>query len=49
MVQEIAVERRLELVITAGSVVLQNPELDITEEAMARLDTKLPKISLDNP
>ena len=49
VVQELAVERRLELVITTGSVVLQSPELDITEEAMARLDAKLPTISLDTP
>ena len=49
VVREIAAERDLDVVITAGSVVLQNPELDITEEAMARLNTKLPRISLDQP
>jgi Skp family chaperone for outer membrane proteins len=49
VVGEIAAERNLDLVVTAGSVVLQNPELDITNEAMARLDAKLPVISLDKP
>ena len=49
VVQEIAAERDLDLVVTAGSVVLQNPELDITEEAMARLNAKLPRVSLDKP
>jgi Skp family chaperone for outer membrane proteins len=49
VVQEIAAERRLDLVIAAGSVVLQTPELDITDETMARLDAKLPRISLDDP
>lgn len=49
IVQEIAAERDLDLVITAGSVVLQNPELDITEEAMTRLNARLPKVSPDSP
>ncbi len=49
VVQEIAAERDLDLVITAGSVVLQNPELDITEEAMKRLNAKLPEVSLHTP
>ncbi len=49
VVQEIAVERGLDLVITAGSVVLQNPQLDITEEAMARLNARLPVLSLEKP
>ena len=49
VVREIAAERDLDLVITAGSVVLQNPELDITEEAMARLNAKLPRVSLGKP
>lgn len=49
VVQEIAIERGLDLVITAGSVVLQNPQLDITEEAMARLNAKLPALHLEKP
>ena len=49
VVQEIAAERDLDIVITAGSVVLQNPELDITEEAMARLNARLPRVSLEQP
>ena len=49
VVQEIAAERHLDIVITAGSVVLQNPELDITEEAMARLNARLPRVSLEQP
>jgi len=49
VVREIAAERNLDLVVTAGSVVLQSPALDITDEAMARLDAKLPEISLDKP
>jgi Skp family chaperone for outer membrane proteins len=49
VVSEIATERGLDLVITAGSVVLQNPQLDITEEAMARLNDRLPTVSLEKP
>ena len=49
VVQEIAAERDLDLVITAGSVVLQNPVLDITEDAMARLNARLPDVSLKTP
>jgi len=49
VVQEIAVERGFDLVITAGSVVLQNPQLDITEEAMARLNARLPVLPLEKP
>ncbi len=49
VVQEIAAERDLDLVITAGSVVLQNPNLDITEEAMTRLNVRLPSVSLEKP
>ena len=49
VVQEIAAERDLDIVITAGSVVLQNPELDITDEAMARLNARLPRVSLEQP
>ena len=49
VVQEIAIERGLDLVITAGSVVLQNPQLDITEEAMERLNARLPAVPLEKP
>jgi Skp family chaperone for outer membrane proteins len=49
VVSEIATERGLDLVITAGSVVLQNPQLDITEEAMARLNDRLPTVPLEEP
>ena len=49
VVQEIAAERDLDLVITAGSVVLQNPVLDITDDAMARLNARLPDVSLRTP
>ncbi len=49
VVQEIAAERNLDLVITAGSVVLQNPVLDITDEAMDRLNSRLPRVSLKAP
>ncbi len=47
VVQEIATERNLDLVVTAGSVVLQNPQLDITEEAMTRLNARLPAVPLE--
>lgn len=49
VVQEIAIERELDLVVTAGSAVLQNPRLDITEEAMTRLNAKLPAVPLEKP
>jgi Skp family chaperone for outer membrane proteins len=49
VIGEIATERELDLVITAGTVVLQNPVLDITQEAMDRLNARLPDVSLTDP
>lgn len=49
VVQDIANEQDLDLVLAAGSVVLQNPTLDITDEAIVRLNTRLPSLSLNSP
>jgi Skp family chaperone for outer membrane proteins len=49
VIGKIATERELDLVITAGTVVLQNPVLDITQETMARLNARLPNVSLTDP
>lgn len=49
IIGEIATEREFDLVITAGTVVLQNPVLDITQEAMDRLNARLPDVSLTDP
>ncbi len=44
--QEIAQERNADLVIEKGAVVLVKPELEITQEALGRLNERLPKIDL---
>jgi Skp family chaperone for outer membrane proteins len=44
--QEIAQERNADLVIEKGAVVLVKPELEITQEALERLNERLPKIDL---
>jgi Skp family chaperone for outer membrane proteins len=43
--REIAEERRSDLVIEKSAVVLVRPELEITQEALKRLDKRLPTIA----
>jgi Skp family chaperone for outer membrane proteins len=47
--QEIARERDAALVIEKSAVVLVKPDLEITQEALKRLNRKLPKISVAAP
>lgn len=47
--QDIARERNAVLVVEKSAVVLVKPELEITEEALKRLNKKLPKISVPVP
>ncbi len=42
VVGQIAEARRLDIVLTSSAMVLQNPDLDLTDEALVRLDQALP-------
>lgn len=47
--REIAEERKSDLVIEKSAVVLVRPELEITQEALKRLNQRLPKIAPPPP
>ena len=47
--QDIAKERDAVLVVEKSAVVLVKPDLEITQEALKRLNKKLPKISVPAP
>jgi len=47
IVTEIARERAADLVLTKSQVVLVKPEMEITEEALERLNAKQPSVSLE--
>ena len=49
IVQEIAQERGADMVLTKATVVLVKPELEITDEALERLNERLPTIPLTVP
>ncbi len=44
--QEIATERGIDLILLKATIVLAARELDITDEALKRLDEKLPSVNL---
>ncbi len=45
--QEIANERKIDLIITKQNIIVGSLSLDITKEVMARMNKKLPNITLD--
>lgn len=45
--QEIADERKIDLIITKQNIIVGSMSLDITTEVMDRLNKKLPNVSLD--
>jgi Skp family chaperone for outer membrane proteins len=47
--REIAEEHKSDLVIEKSAVVLVRPELEITQEALKRLNQRLPKVALPAP
>ncbi len=47
--QEIASEKGLDLLLAKSTVVLVKPDLEITEEALARLNSNLPEVSPPAP
>ncbi len=47
--QEIASEKGLDLLLAKSTVVLVKPDLEITEEALARLNSNLPQVSSPPP
>lgn len=44
VVRDIAEARNLGMVLTSSAMVLQSPDLDLTDEALARLDRALPDL-----
>lgn len=44
--QEIAVEQNLDLIFAKATVVLVRPDLDITDEALRRLNDRIPRVQL---
>ena len=49
IVKEIAQERGADLVLSKANVVLVRPDLEITSEALERLNVRLPGVTLDWP
>ncbi len=49
VIDEIAAERKATLVLSKSQVLLAAKEYDITEEAMKRLNAKLPTVAIDLP
>lgn len=47
--KEIAEERGLDLIVSKAAVVIVKPKLDITAEALKRLNERLPKIAAPTP
>jgi len=47
--QDIADERNAVLVVEKSAVVLVKPDLEITQEALKRLNKRLPKLSVTAP
>lgn len=47
--REIAEERGIELILLKATIVLAGRDLDITEEALERLDERLPSVNLAKP
>ncbi len=44
--QEIAAERKLDIVLAKATIVLVRPELEITDAALARLNERMPRVRL---
>lgn len=46
IVKEVAAEKKLTLVVSSGAVLYAEPSLDITDEVLKRLNTKLPNVAV---
>jgi Skp family chaperone for outer membrane proteins len=44
--QEIAAERKLDIVLAKATIVLVRPELELTDAALALLNQRLPRVRL---
>jgi len=49
IIADIAAERKANLVVAKAAVLFEAPELDITQEVIKRLDTRLPQVQLAEP
>jgi len=47
--EEIAKEKKIQMVFKRSTVVLSPPQMDITDEVLARMDRKLPKVAVKLP
>ncbi|MDX2094542.1 MAG: OmpH family outer membrane protein [Alphaproteobacteria bacterium] len=46
IVKQVAAEKKLNLVVSSSQVLYADPALDITEDVLKRLDTKLPSVAV---
>lgn len=46
IVKEVAAEKKLNVVLSSGAVLYAEPALDITDEVLKRLNTKLPNVAV---
>jgi outer membrane protein len=46
IVKQVATEKKLNLVVSASQVLYADPALDITDEVLSRLDSKLPSVAV---
>ena len=46
IVKQVAAEKKLNLVVSASQVLYTDPALDITDEVLSRLDSKLPTVAV---
>jgi len=46
---DIASERKLDLILVKGAVLYNDSSRDLTQEALKRLDAKLPSVTIDKP
>ena len=49
IIQDVAKERKANLVLTKAAVIFEDGSLDVTLEVMSRLDAKLPTLAVDLP
>lgn len=49
IIQDVAKERKANLVLTKAAVIFEDGSLDVTAEVLSRLDAKLPSLAVDLP
>ncbi|MGE5540081.1 MAG: OmpH family outer membrane protein [Gemmatimonas sp.] len=49
VLMDIAKEKKLNLILVKGAVLYYDSEMDLTQDALKRLDAKLPSVTIDKP